>query len=185
MPGATNEAELGKLSKTFNRMSFKDADTLTSGTDLALSAALDDAENVEQLGPVIKNITETGKQAAFLDSLDTLIRKKDAEIERMCNSHYQEFVSAVDQLLKVRQGSVELRGKLTEVNQTLQIRGTKWAERKRELTNAKKVQQNIEDAIEALQSSLVVLESADKVNDQLDQKKYYAALKGKIKTKKI
>ncbi|RCI06211.1 hypothetical protein CU098_005927 [Rhizopus stolonifer] len=177
MPGATNEAELGKLSKTFNRMSFKDADTLTSGTDLALSAALDDAENVEQLGPVIKNITETGKQAAFLDSLDTLIRKKDAEIERMCNSHYQEFVSAVDQLLKVRQGSVELRGKLTEVNQTLQIRGTKWAERKRELTNAKKVQQNIEDAIEALQSSLVVLESADKVNDQLDQKKYYAALK--------
>lgn len=89
MPGATNEAELGKLSKTFNRMSFKDADTLTSGTDLALSAALDDAENVEQLGPVIKNITETGKQAAFLDSLDTLIRKKDAEIERMCNSHYQ------------------------------------------------------------------------------------------------
>ncbi len=41
---------------------------------------------------------------------------------------------------------------------------------KRELTNAKKVQQNIEDAIEALQSSLVVLESANKVNEQLEQK---------------
>lgn len=45
------------------------------------------------------------------------------------------------------------------------------------MTNAKKVQQNIEDAIEALQSSLVVLESANKVNEQLEQKKYYAALK--------
>ncbi|EIE89524.1 hypothetical protein RO3G_14235 [Rhizopus delemar RA 99-880] len=177
MPGATNEAELGKISKSFNRVSFKDADSPIAGTDLALSAALDDAENIEQLGPVIKNITESGKQAAFLDSLDALIRKKDAEIERMCNSHYQEFVSAVDQLLKVRQGSVELRKKLTEVNQTLQTTGTKWAGRKRELTNAKKVQQNIEDAIEALQSSLVVLESANKVNEQLEQKKYYAALK--------
>ncbi|KAG1240066.1 hypothetical protein G6F68_018023 [Rhizopus microsporus] len=72
---------------------------------------------------------------------------------------------------------IQLRKKLTEVNQTLQTTGTKWAGRKRELTNAKKVQQNIEDAIEALQSSLVVLESANKVNEQLEQKKYYAALK--------
>lgn len=36
---------------------------------------------------------------------------------------------AVDQLLKVRQGSVELRRKLAEVNETLQSRGTRWAEK--------------------------------------------------------
>ncbi|KAI9269850.1 exocyst complex subunit Sec15-like-domain-containing protein [Sporodiniella umbellata] len=177
MPETTNEAELDQISKSFNRMSFKDVDMPTGGNDLALSAVLDDAENVEQLGPVIKNITQTGKQTAFLDSLDALIRKKDAEIERMCNSHYQELVNTVDGLLNVRQESKELRGKLTEVNQSLQERGAKWAERKRELTRAKKVQQNIEDVIEALQSSLVVLESADKVNEQLEKKKYYAALK--------
>ncbi|CAO3640295.1 unnamed protein product [Mucor hiemalis] len=53
-----------------------------------------------------------------------LNQKKDGEIEQMCNSHYQEFVHAVDQLLKVRQGSVELRRKLAEVNETLQSRGT-------------------------------------------------------------
>lgn len=39
------------------------------------------------------------------------------------------------------------------------------------------MQQNVEDAIEALQSSLVVLESANKVNDLMERKKYYAALK--------
>lgn len=100
MPGATNEAELGKISKSFNRISFKDADSPIAGTDLALSAALDDAENIEQLGPVIKNITESGKQAAFLDSLDALIRKKDAEIERMCNSHYQvRFSFSIQRIL--------------------------------------------------------------------------------------
>jgi hypothetical protein len=38
-------------------------------------------------------------------------------------------VHAVDQLLKVRQGSVELRRKLAEVNETLQSRGTRWAEK--------------------------------------------------------
>jgi hypothetical protein len=35
----------------------------------------------------------------------------------------------------------------------------------------------VEDAIEALQSSLVVLESANKVNNLLDKKRYHAALK--------
>lgn len=53
------------------------------------------------------------------------------------------------------------------------------------MTNARKIQQNIEDAIEALQSSLVLLESANKVNEQLDQKKYYAALKVRKSRKDI
>ena len=174
---ATNNDELGRLARSMETTSVNDTSVFASGIELTFSATLDDTENLEQLGPVIKNITQTGKQEAFLDALDTLIRKKDGEIERMCNSHYQEFVHAVDQLLKVRQGSVELRRKLGEVNETLQSRGTRWAQKKRELTNARKVQQNVEDAIEALQSSLVVLESANKVNDLLDRKKYYTALK--------
>ncbi|CEP09699.1 hypothetical protein [Parasitella parasitica] len=174
---STNNDELGRLARSMEKTSVNDASVFASGIELIFSATLDDSENLEQLGPVIKNITETGKQEAFLDALDTLIRKKDGEIERMCNSHYQEFVHAVDQLLKVRQGSVELRKKLAEVNEALQSRGTRWAEKKQELTNARKVQQNVEDAIEALQSSLVVLESANRVNDLLEKKKYYAALK--------
>ncbi|KAL0138916.1 exocyst complex subunit Sec15-like-domain-containing protein [Mucor lusitanicus] len=174
---ATNDEELGRLARSMEKTTVNDTSVFASGIELTFSATLDDSENLEQLGPVIKNITETGKQEAFLDALDALIRKKDGEIERMCNSHYQEFVHAVDQLLKVRQGSVELRRKLAEVNDALQSRGTRWAQKKRELTNARKVQQNVEDAIEALQSSLVVLESANKVNDLLERKKYYAALK--------
>ncbi|GAN08779.1 exocyst complex subunit Sec15-like family protein, partial [Mucor ambiguus] len=159
---ATNDEELGRLARSMEKATVNDTSVFASGIELTFSATLDDSENLEQLGPVIKNITETGKQGAFLDALDALIRKKDGEIERMCNSHYQEFVHAVDQLLKVRQGSVELRRKLAEVNDALQSRGTRWAQKKRELTNARKVQQNVEDAIEALQSSLVVLESANK-----------------------
>jgi hypothetical protein len=58
-------------------------------SSLKVTAGLDDAESIEQLGPIIKQISETNKQEAFLDQLDGFIRKKDGEIERMCNANYQ------------------------------------------------------------------------------------------------
>ncbi|KAI8367558.1 exocyst complex subunit Sec15-like-domain-containing protein [Radiomyces spectabilis] len=177
MAATFNAADYGRPEDASLKPSLGDTNVLASGLELTFSATLDDAENLEQLGPIIKQITETGKQGAFLNQLDALIRKKDGEIERMCNAHYQEFVHAVDQLLKVRQGSVDLRRKLTDVNATLQSRGNKLVDKRKELIEARKVQQNIDDAIEALQSSLSVLELANKVNYQLDQKKYYSALK--------
>jgi hypothetical protein len=86
----THDANLGRLAKSMENATINDSSNmLTSGLELSFSVTLDDSENLEQLGPVIKNITETGKQTAFLEALDTLIRKKDGEIERMCNSHYQ------------------------------------------------------------------------------------------------
>lgn len=86
---ATNDDELGRLARSMEKTTVNDTSVFASGIELTFSATLDDSENLEQLGPVIKNITETGKQEAFLDALDALIRKKDGEIERMCNSHYQ------------------------------------------------------------------------------------------------
>jgi hypothetical protein len=82
MPSAatTSEANLGKFEKRLED-NKKDVNEF--------SFTLDDTENLEQLGPVIKKITEAGKQEAFLEGLDNMIRKKDGEIERMCNAHYQ------------------------------------------------------------------------------------------------
>jgi hypothetical protein len=58
-------------------------------SSLTFTAGLDDAESIEQLGPIIKQISESNKQEAFIDHLDAFIRKKDGEIERMCNANYQ------------------------------------------------------------------------------------------------
>lgn len=85
----TNDSELGKLTRSMERTHINDTSVFANGIELTFSATLDDSESLEQLGPVIKSITSTGKQAAFLEALDALIRKKDGEIERMCNSHYQ------------------------------------------------------------------------------------------------
>lgn len=83
------DPELGRLAENMTQPGVADINISASGLELTFSAALDDAENLEQLGPVIKQITETGRQEAFVDQLDALIRKKDGEIERMCNAHYQ------------------------------------------------------------------------------------------------
>ncbi|KAI9275897.1 exocyst complex subunit Sec15-like-domain-containing protein [Phascolomyces articulosus] len=175
---AKNDPELNRLAENMmERTNVSDSDVVAGGLELTFSAAIDDAENLEQLGPVIKQITETGRQEAFVDQLDNLVRKKDAEIERMCNAHYQEFVQAVDQLLKVRQGSVALRQKIADVNIALQTRGSRLSEKRRELIEARRVQQNVEDAIEVLQKSLTMLELANQANGQLESKKYYSALK--------
>ncbi|KAG2220229.1 hypothetical protein INT45_008770 [Circinella minor] len=175
---AKNDPELNRLAENMmERTNISDSDVVAGGLELTFSAAIDDAENLEQLGPVIKQITETGRQEAFVDQLDNLVRKKDAEIERMCNAHYQEFVQAVDQLLKVRQGSVALRQKIADVNVALQTRGSRLSEKRRELIEARRVQQNVEDAIEVLQKSLTMLELANTANVQLESKKYYSALK--------
>ncbi|KAI7856535.1 exocyst complex subunit Sec15-like-domain-containing protein [Circinella umbellata] len=175
---AKNDPELNRLAENMmERTNISDSDVVAGGLELTFSAAIDDAENLEQLGPVIKQITETGRQEAFVDQLDNLVRKKDAEIERMCNAHYQEFVQAVDQLLKVRQGSVALRQKIADVNVALQTRGSRLSEKRRELIEARRVQQNVEDSIEVLQKSLTMLELANTANVQLESKKYYSALK--------
>lgn len=84
---------------------------------------------------------------------------------------------AVDQLLKVRQGSITLKEKITDVNQELQHIGSLVTQKRREWMEARRVQQNVDDAINALQSSLVVLELANKADQQLEQHKYYSTLK--------
>ncbi|RUP11994.1 exocyst complex subunit Sec15-like-domain-containing protein [Jimgerdemannia flammicorona] len=125
-----------------------------------------ESENLEQLGPIIKQVTETGKQDAFLDHLDAFIRKKEVDIERMCNNNYQEFVQSVDQLLKVRQGTVNLKHKIVELNTEMHKTGSRLA-----------AKQNIDQAIETLQTSLLVLELANKVDTHMKNQKYYSALK--------
>ncbi|CAG8746614.1 22863_t:CDS:2, partial [Racocetra persica] len=145
---------------------------------LVLSAELkSENENVEQLGPIIKSIYDTERQEVFLEQLATFVRKKEGEIERMCNSNYQEFVHSVDQLLKVRQGTVNLKNKIIDLNYDLQKSGKKVAAKKKELIQTRKIQKNIDEAVETLQLCLNVLDMANRVNYLVEEQKYYSALR--------
>ncbi|RHZ47096.1 hypothetical protein Glove_593g29 [Diversispora epigaea] len=145
---------------------------------LVLSAELNsENENLEQLGPIIKSIYDTDRQEAFLEQLAVFVRKKEGEIERMCNSNYQEFVHSVDQLLKVRQGTVNLKNKIIDLNYDVQKSGKKVAVKKKELIQTRKIQKNIDEAVETLQSCLYILDMAIRVDNLVEERKYYSALR--------
>ncbi|KAK3812105.1 MAG: exocyst complex subunit Sec15-like-domain-containing protein [Benniella sp.] len=142
-----------------------------------VSDATNDAENLEHLGPTMKEVYRNNKMKPFLDQLSSFIRRKEMEIEKMCNSNYQEFVQSVDRLLKVRQGTVDLKDKIHTLNTDLQRAGTELTAKKRELIESKKILENIATATETLRTCVHFLDLANRVNVQVENRKYYSALR--------
>ncbi|KAJ3293591.1 hypothetical protein HK104_004343 [Borealophlyctis nickersoniae] len=150
---------------------------ITETTTSSGGPGQDATENFDQISYTIKQIFQTGKEEAFADQLSTFIHRKEMEIEKMCNFHYQEFVQSVDQLLKVRVGTVTLRNKIVDLNQELQETGGNIVEKKKEMIENRRTLLNIETAMDALQSCLFVLDIANKVNTHIENRKYYSALR--------
>ena len=134
-------------------------------------------DSYEQLGPVIKSLDEAQQQDEFLEQLRAFVRSKDEEIEQVCNENHQEFVSAVDELLIVRSGTVSLKHRINELNQEIQTSGHALISKKKDMLDRQKVGQNIDEAIEALQECQQVLEMNVLVEDLITQQKYYSALR--------
>jgi hypothetical protein len=74
-------------------------DSSTSGTD-GVDAIL---------APIFRDVLDHEAGREFTERLDALSAEKVAEIEKMCNSNHQEFVGAVEKLLKARKGAAGLR----------------------------------------------------------------------------
>lgn len=103
--------------------------------------------------------------------------EREAEIERICNTNHQGFVTSVNQLLHVRQGTVNLTTEILELNDSIKSSTENLAEQKKALVESRGVRQNIDEAIQALQDCLEVLRLANQVHDLLGRKKHYSALR--------
>ena len=62
------------------------------------------------LAPIFKDVLYHDARREFIERLDVFSAEKVSEIEKMCNSNHQEFVGAVEKLLKARKGAAGLRG---------------------------------------------------------------------------
>lgn len=145
---------------------------------LTLMSDLDvNTESVEQLGPVIKSLDEARQQDEFLRRLRMFVHRKDEEIEVVCNENHQDFVSAVDELLIVRSGTVSLKHRINELNSEVQASGRALSKQKRALIEKQRVAQNIDEAVEVLQGCLNVLETSASVDASIAAQKYYSALR--------
>ncbi|KAL9931476.1 hypothetical protein V8E36_009641 [Tilletia maclaganii] len=137
-----------------------------------------DSENLEQmLGPMIKDLDQAGQQDAFLRTLRSFVSDKEREIQAVCDSNHQDFVSSVDKLLNVRHGTLSLKDRIGELNEDVQAGGQSLGSKKRQLLETRRVAHNIDDAIDTLQACLRVLDIANRIDTLIENKKYFSALR--------
>ncbi|KAI0068510.1 exocyst complex component sec15 subunit [Artomyces pyxidatus] len=135
------------------------------------------SENLEQLGPIIRQIHTNRQQDAYLRTLQALIDSKDAEIEKICGDNYQDFISSVSTLFTVKSYTHNLRDKIGTLDSSVSQVGRGLAEKKRALLQSKKTAANLDEAIDNLQASLRVLDVVDRVGEMVKEGKYWSALR--------
>ncbi|XP_066549726.1 exocyst complex component 6 isoform X2 [Amia ocellicauda] len=131
------------------------------------------------MGTTLRSVYDDQPNAhkRFMEKLDARIRNHDREIEKMCNFHHQGFVDAITELLKVRADAEKLMGQVTDTNRRLQDAGREVTAQTKEVIRCRVQQRNIATTVEKLQLCIPVLEMYSKLKEQLDSKRYYAALK--------
>ncbi|KAF2261145.1 exocyst complex subunit Sec15-like protein [Lojkania enalia] len=139
-----------------------------------ISQSNSDSDYIEQLVPVMK---DAGYSGQLVNAFNQFSVDRNQEIERICNANHQEFVSSVNSLLQVREGTVDMTTQILELNESIQQSIEKLAEQKKALVDSRKVRQNIDEATKALNACLDVLRLANQVHDLLQKKNHYAALR--------
>lgn len=135
------------------------------------------SENLEQLGPLIKQIHTNRQQDAFLRTLLGLIQAKDAEIEKTCSENYQDFISSVSTLFTVKSYTDSMRESISSLDTSVSQLGRGLVEKKKALLQTKKTATNLDEAIDTLQACLRVLDVVDRVGQMIREGKYWSALR--------
>ncbi|KAL5332574.1 exocyst complex subunit Sec15-like-domain-containing protein [Aspergillus crustosus] len=136
-----------------------------------------DTDYLDQLIPSIKEYSIGNKTSELLRTLSAFAGDKEADIETICNTNHQEFVSSVNQLLHIREGTVSLTTEILDLNQSIQASTEKLAEQKKALVESRRHRQNIDETSRAIQDCLEVLRLANQIHDLLAKKNHYAALR--------
>lgn len=136
-----------------------------------------DNDYLDQLIPVVKDASSSSRAHALMKSLSQYAAQRENEIEKMCNLNHQEFLTSVNKLQKVREGTVKLTSEILELNQSIQSSTERLAEHKKALVDSRGVRQNIDEAAQALKDCLEVLRVSNHVHELLGQKNHYGALR--------
>lgn len=136
-----------------------------------------DDDYVDQLIPSIREFSRGNRTAHLLQDLSRFAADKETEIERECSANHTGFVNSVNQLLRIREGTVSLTNEILELSHAISESTEKLANEKKALVESRGVRQNINEAKDALNDCLEVLRLTNQVEDLLSQKKYYAALR--------
>ncbi|KAH0839949.1 exocyst complex subunit Sec15-like-domain-containing protein [Lanmaoa asiatica] len=135
------------------------------------------SENLEQLGPIIKQIHANRQQEVYLRSLQALIEAKDAEIEGICTENYQEFITSISTLFTIKSYTTNLREKIATLDESVGQLGKGLVEKKRTLLQSKKTASNLDEAIDTFQTCLKLLDVIDRIGDMIKEGRFWSALR--------
>ncbi len=135
------------------------------------------SENLEQLGPLIKQIHTNRQQEAFLRTVQGLIESKDQEIEKICGDNYQDFISSVSTMFTVKSYTDKMKENIATLDTSVAQLGHGLVEKKRALLQSKKTAANLDEAIDTLQACLRVLDVVHRVGEMVTEGKYWSALR--------
>jgi hypothetical protein len=136
-----------------------------------------DTDYLDQLIPALKDATISNRTTGLMQSLARYADEREADIERIGLTKHEEFLQSVNQLQRVREGTVALTSEILKLNQSIQASTEKLAAQKEALVDTRAIRQNIAEASKALKESLKVLHAVNQAHELIRKKKYYGALK--------
>ncbi|KAF0984828.1 hypothetical protein FDP41_000727 [Naegleria fowleri] len=125
----------------------------------------------------IKTVYERGKEDSFYNSLDVFLEKQKTEIEHICSENYEEFLKSVSQLKSVRSDGKTLKKKIISLNEDVQKAGREALECGKQLVMYHNIADNIQSAMQVVDLCKHVSTLASKVHTQIQEQKYFSALK--------
>ncbi|CAH2058581.1 unnamed protein product [Thlaspi arvense] len=145
-----------------------------TGEDLVLATLIGNGDDV---GPLVRHAFEMGRPEPLVHQLKNVVRKKEAEIEDLCKTHYEEFIVAVDELRGVLVDAEELKSDLASDNFRLQEVGTALLVKLEALLESYAIKKNVTEAIKMSKICVQVLDLCLKCNNYVSECNFYPALK--------
>lgn len=127
--------------------------------------------------PILKDASINSRTQLLVQSLNQYAEERETDIEQIGLTKHEEFLSSVNQLLKVKEGTATLMAEILDLNQSIQASTEKLVEQKRSLVDTRSVRQNITDVSDSLKESLKILHAVNHAHELIRKKSFYAALK--------
>uniref|UniRef100_A0A336KYV7 Exocyst complex component n=1 Tax=Culicoides sonorensis TaxID=179676 RepID=A0A336KYV7_CULSO len=141
--------------------------------------SIQDIESVDDFwGPTFRQILESNTSFEKVSELlDNRIKSHDKDIEKICNLYYQGFIESTKELLQVRSQAQGLNEEVLRLDGELKNASDGILAKGNDLIKARKVEGSIASTIEGLSNCIPVLECYTKLLKQVNEKRYYPALK--------
>ncbi|XP_059294723.1 exocyst complex component SEC15B [Lycium ferocissimum] len=141
---------------------------------LLLSAAICNGEDV---APFVRKAFASGKPETVLHHLRHFTKSKESEIEDVCRAHYEDFITAVDDLRSLLSDVDSLKSSLSNSNSQLQSVAIPLLSTLDSFVEARNKCKNITLAIQSLRTCVNIMELCSRSNRHLKENNFYMALK--------